>query len=183
MSRDYLETLLKDFGHMLTTETVIGQPMTFGKVTVVPVVSVSFGFGSGTGSKPTNDRSLSGSTAGAKLTPVAFLSIHEDGTVNLHHVQTRDANSPVDRLLEMAPGFIDKLSANFSKGKKDEGHMPDPQEEVVHLSDFGSEAVDHPGDIKPDNAEEQAAAETLAEIARAAEAEQATADKKTPDGE
>jgi len=119
MNREYLETLLKDFGSMLTTETVIGEPMVFGKVTVVPVVSVSVGIGSG-GSTPPEDKKSIGvaSAAGAKLTPVAFLSIHEDGSVNLHHVQSHDTFGPVERFMEMAPGLIDKITAGFSRGKR-----------------------------------------------------------------
>ena len=119
MNREYLETLLKDFGSMLTTETVIGEPMVFGKVTIVPVVSVSVGIGSG-GSNPSEDKTPAGvaSAAGALLKPIAFLSIHEDGSVNLHHVQAHDSFGPVERLMEMAPGLIDKLTAGFSRGKR-----------------------------------------------------------------
>ncbi|MCL2548405.1 MAG: hypothetical protein FWE76_04485 [Symbiobacteriaceae bacterium] len=116
MNREYLETLLKDFGEMLTTETVIGEPLVIGKVTIVPVVSVSFAFGSGGGAKPSEaERPVaSAASAGARLTPVAFLSIHEDGTVNIHHVRAKDGGL-ADRVLEMAPGFIDKISSGFSR--------------------------------------------------------------------
>ena len=140
MDREYLETLIKDLGQMLTSETVIGEPMVFGKVTILPVVAVSFGLGSGShGTQPGNGTTngnnekktrISAATAGAKLTPVAFLSVHEDGTVNLHQIQTKGVGTPVDRLLEMAPGFIDKLSATFSKDSK-----PSPAPEEVRTSD------------------------------------------------
>ena len=128
MDREYLETLIKDLGQMLTSETVIGEPMVIGKVTILPVVAVSFGLGSGShGTQPSNGTPngnnekktrIAAASAGAKLTPVAFLSVHEDGTVNLHQIQTKGVGTPVDRLLEMAPGFIDKLSATFSKDSK-----------------------------------------------------------------
>ncbi|MCL2498508.1 MAG: hypothetical protein FWF06_07840 [Symbiobacteriaceae bacterium] len=103
---------------MLTTETVIGSPLVFGQVTIVPVVTVSFGFGSGGGGRSGEGESsplATGATAGAKLTPVAFLSIHEDGSVNLHHVKYRDGFSAVDRLLEMAPGLLDKISYGVNR--------------------------------------------------------------------
>ena len=127
MNREYLETLLKDFGEILTTETVIGDPITVGKVTILPVVSVSFAFGSGGGTKSSEGEKplASAASAGARLTPVAFLTIHEDGTVGLHHVKTKESNTLADRLLEMAPGILDKVSAGinkaFGKNAKDSG--------------------------------------------------------------
>ena len=140
MNRDHLDNLLKDFGQMLTTESVIGQPITIGKVTIVPVVSVSFAFGSGAGAK--NEKPLAtGATAGAKLAPVAFLSIHEDGSVNLHHVKSSKESTLVDRILEMVPGLIDKISAAVSKGdKKPAVHTAGDDDEEITM-DFGDAEV------------------------------------------
>ena len=139
MNREALEGMLKDFGHMLSSETVIGDPITIGKVTIVPVVSVSFAFGSGGGSGESDRERPAGAnatTAGARLTPVAFLSVHEDGSVNLHHVKAKEANI-MDRLLEMAPGFIDKIGSFTGFTVKDTSSADaDDLLEHIDIADF-----------------------------------------------
>ena len=167
MNNEYLETLLKDFGQMLTTETVIGEPFTIGKVTIVPVVGVTFAFGSGGSAKNSDDQPQAGAaSAGARLTPIAFLSIHEDGAVNLHHVKTRDNGGTIDRLLEMAPGFIDKINAGigqvFSKNDKDK--KPAREERLLTATSGGAlEDDDLPDEVA------QALQEAVAEATNAAE--------------
>ena len=177
MNREYLETLLKDFGEMLTTETVIGEPLVIGKVTIVPVVSVSFAFGSGGGTKASEtDRPVaSAASAGARLTPVAFLSIHEDGTVNLHHVKTKDGGGLADRLLEMAPGFIDKISTGFSRtfGKDKSGSVVEVTSEVMEDQAVETAEAAFAADNLPEEVVE-ALAEAIGEEAEAeAQPEQA----------
>ena len=51
--------------------------------------------------------------AGVKITPVAFLVV-KDGTVRVLPVAV-PAASTLDRLVEMVPDAVDKVSAFFSK--------------------------------------------------------------------
>lgn len=60
-----VETLLKatiaEMERILTSKTVIGEPITAGKKTVVPLLSVGAGFGAGAGSGKGDE----GATGGA----------------------------------------------------------------------------------------------------------------------
>jgi uncharacterized spore protein YtfJ len=140
MNREYLDVLLKEFGDMLTTESVFGQPIVIGKVTIVPIVTVSFAFGSGQGNR--NDKPLAtGTTAGAKLSPVGFLSVHEDGSVNLHHVRSAKDSNLMDRVIEMAPGLIDKISSSLGKRSQAAEKNSDSDDATLELDEELAEKI------------------------------------------
>lgn len=117
--KDYLETLMKDLGKMLSSESVVGEPITVGQVTIVPVVTVSFGFGTGGGEakdEKAQGGNGAGGGAGGRITPTAFLVINGD-QVSLLPVEKK--GNTVDRLIDTIPGLMDKLNLKFGKGKKD----------------------------------------------------------------
>jgi uncharacterized spore protein YtfJ len=81
-------TLLKEtvaeLGRVL--EQVIGEPMVFGNVTVIPLVSVGFGFGAGGGGGGGNDAKGDageggggGGAAGVGIKPIAVIVVDENG--------------------------------------------------------------------------------------------------------
>ena len=55
--------IFEDFKHMITTESVVGQPIYLGDATIVPFVDISFGFGSGHCSNGTRE----GGAGGGKM--------------------------------------------------------------------------------------------------------------------
>ncbi|MFN8058963.1 MAG: spore germination protein GerW family protein [Vicinamibacterales bacterium] len=83
-----VDTMLKDtlaeVERLLTTKTVVGEPITIEGHTIVPLISVGFGFGGGGGGgkspKPeVAEGSGGGSGAGVGIKPVAVLIINKDG--------------------------------------------------------------------------------------------------------
>lgn len=117
--KEYLETLMKDLSKMLSSESVVGEPITVGQVTIVPVVTVSFGFGTGGGEgkdEKQNGGNGAGGGAGGRITPTAFLVVNGD-QVTLLPVEKK--GNTVDRLIDTIPGLVDKLNLKFGKGKKD----------------------------------------------------------------
>ena len=52
MDDEVRKQIFEDFKKMITTESVVGQPIYLGDATIVPFVDISFGFG--TGSQGTN---------------------------------------------------------------------------------------------------------------------------------
>ena len=84
---------------------------------------VSFGFGAG-GSEFASKHAASGSPlafgggsgAGVTVSPVCFLVIGRDGSANILGINAQ-ASDTVDRLVEMIPGAINKVS-NFVSGFK-----------------------------------------------------------------
>ena len=119
-----LESTIAKIRQMVDVNSVIGDPITAGDVTIIPISKVSVGFGGGGSdyvSKNTNKAENpfgGGVGAGVKVTPMAFLII-KDGSVRMLPVAT-PANTTADRLVEQVPDLLDKVSAFIeSKTKKD----------------------------------------------------------------
>lgn len=107
---------------MVDTNAIVGQPIsTPDGVTLIPISRVSMGFGGG-GAAFGNKKDASsegnlgaGIGSGVKIDPVAFLIV-KDGHVRVMPVAL-PAASTVDRLVEMVPDMVDKVSA-FVKSKQ-----------------------------------------------------------------
>lgn len=107
---------------MIDVNTVIGEPITAGGVTVIPVTKVSIGYGGGgsdyaTRNYPANrDNAFGGGLgAGVTITPIAFLIVRGDN-VRLLPV-AEPASTSVDRLIEMIPDLIDKAESFLDEKK------------------------------------------------------------------
>ena len=119
-----LENTIAKIREMVDVNSVIGEPITAGGVTIIPISKVSVGFGGGGSDYVSRNANKSenpfggGVGAGVKVTPVAFLIIKE-GSVRMLSVAT-PANTTADRLVEQVPDLLDKVSAFIeSKTKKD----------------------------------------------------------------
>lgn len=109
-----LENTIAKIREMVDANSVVGEPITAGDVTIVPISKISIGLGGG-GSDFTTKNSANrenpfggGVGAGVKVTPVAFLVVKE-GSVRMLPVAA-PANTTVDRLVEMIPDTLDKIS-------------------------------------------------------------------------
>ena len=108
-----LENTISKIREMVDVNSVVGDPITAGDVTIVPISKISIGLGGG-GSDFTTKHSSNqdfggGVGAGVKVTPVAFLIVKE-GSVRMLPVAT-PANTTADRLVEMIPDTLDKIAA------------------------------------------------------------------------
>ena len=117
-----LENTIAKIREMVDVNSVVGEPITAGDVTIVPISKVSIGLGGG-GSDFTTKNSGDkenpfggGVGAGVKVTPVAFLVIKE-GSVRVLPVAA-PANTTADRLVEMVPDTLDKITAYFESRKE-----------------------------------------------------------------
>ena len=111
-----LDATIAKLKDMVSVNSVVGDPIvTADGVTIIPVSNVSVGFGGGGSdfvSKHVNHQENpfgGGVGAGVKVTPVAFLIIKE-GSVRMLPVAT-PANTTADRIVEMVPDTLDKLTA------------------------------------------------------------------------
>lgn len=109
---------------VMDANTVVGQPIEAGGVTVIPVCKISIGYGSGgsdfaqKNQRPENPNAFGGGAGmGVSITPVSFLVIRE-GTVRMVSVE-QPAATVADRVIDLMPGVVDKVSAMVGK-KKDE---------------------------------------------------------------
>ena len=111
-----LENTIAKIREMVDVNSVIGNPITTPDgVTIIPVSKVSVGFGGGGSdfvSKNANRHENpfgGGAGGGVKITPMAFLVV-KDGSVRMIPVAT-PANTTADRIVEMVPDTLDKISA------------------------------------------------------------------------
>ena len=108
---------------MIDVNTVIGDPITTPDgVTIIPVSKVSVGFGGGgsdfTKKKTAGDNPFGGGVGGGvKVTPSCVLIV-KDGNVRMMPV-AEPASSTADRIVEMVPDTLDKLTAYLDSKKKD----------------------------------------------------------------
>ena len=117
-----MEGMLHKIREMIDANTVMGTPVTTPDgTTVIPVSKVSIGFGGGGSDFATNKAGNpfgGGAGGGVKVTPVAFLVV-SNGSVRMLPV-AQAANTTADRLVEMIPDTLDKVSAFIdSHTKKD----------------------------------------------------------------
>ncbi len=111
-----LENTIAKIREMVDVNSVIGNPITTPDgVTIIPVSKVSVGFGGGgsdfVSKNPNRQENPFGGGAGGgvHVTPIAFLIIKE-GSVRMLPVAA-PANTTADRLVEMVPDVLDKVSA------------------------------------------------------------------------
>ena len=115
-----LESTITKIREMLDANSVVGQPIISGDVTIIPISKISVGLGGGgtdyVSKHPnTQENPFGGGVgAGVKVTPVAFLII-KDGSTRMLPVPV-PANTTVDRVVEMVPDTLDKI-VNFIETK------------------------------------------------------------------
>ena len=111
---ELMKTTMDHVKVMADANTIIGTPIQAEGVTLIPVSKMSFGVGGG-GTEFTTKAGApkasfgGGSAASAKLEPVAFLVIREDGSVKLLPVTPPPATT-VDRVIETVPEVVDKVT-------------------------------------------------------------------------
>ena len=110
-----LEHTIAKIREMVDANAVVGSPiLTPDGVTILPVSKISVGVGGGGSdfvSKNPNKQENpfgGGAGGGVKVTPVAFLILKE-GSVRILPV-THPANTTADRIVEMIPDVLDKIS-------------------------------------------------------------------------
>lgn len=109
-------TAMDKLGAMVSVNTVVGQPIAAGDTTIIPISRVSLGFVAGGGeyaAKAADPAFGGGSGGGMSVTPVGFL-VCCDGAVRYVPVA---GQAPLDKLLDMAPGLMERLSDGISAEK------------------------------------------------------------------
>ena len=105
------KTTLEEIERVLTTRTIVGEPITIEDRTLIPLISVGFGFGAGGGSgkgeaKQKGEGEGGGTGGGAWVKPIAVIVIDKDG-VRIEPIRGGLATT-IDRLGETIPQLIEK---------------------------------------------------------------------------
>ena len=125
-----LKMLFSKMDEYVSTKTVVGEPVTMGDVTIIPLVDVSFGMATGVSASKEKedpkgkDKDGGAGGMGAKMSPSAVVVV-SNGTVQLVNIKNQESTS---KLIDMIPGILEKLNISALFGKKD---RKDDGEEVV----------------------------------------------------
>ncbi|MDW7651982.1 MAG: GerW family sporulation protein [Bacillota bacterium] len=136
-----MKTAMENIKEMVDVNTIIGDPVeTADGTTIIPISRVSFGFAAGgsefesgeeeeKSKKEEGGSSLpfgGGSGGGVTVQPVSFLIVSSNGQVRMLPV---DKNAMLDRLLDMAPQFINQIQ-NMVNGHDNKENNPDTNYQI-----------------------------------------------------
>jgi uncharacterized spore protein YtfJ len=113
--KESFDSLFTNLEKFIKTETVVGEPIVVGEVTLVPIISVMFGCGTGGGTGSDNKGMTgngSGGGGGARISPNAILVIKKDEVTML---PVKGKNN-LDNLINMVPDIVSKI--NIKKDKE-----------------------------------------------------------------
>lgn len=131
-----MKTAMENIKEMVDVNTIVGDPVeTKDGSVILPVSKVGFGFAAG-GSEfpPANSGSASGngfdegekglpfgggSGGGVSITPIAFLIVSSSGVKLLNLDRSTHL---YDRLIDLAPGVVEKLQEMTKRKDKKETH-------------------------------------------------------------
>jgi sporulation protein YtfJ len=128
-----MEVTMSKIREMVDVNTIVGTPIQAGEVTIIPVSKVSFGFASGGSDFATKNQPAGkdnafggGSGAGVNINPIGFLVVRGSDVKMLPIAVP--AATPADRVIEMVPGIVEKISEMIPKKDKGEKNE-EPSEE------------------------------------------------------
>ncbi len=117
------KTTLGEIEKILTTRTVVGEPMTVEGITLIPLISIGFGFGAGGGSgkgeaKQKGEGSMGGTGGGAWVRPVALIVIDKEGNVRIESVR-RGLSSIVEKVTDTVPKVVERIVSRKQDKEKE----------------------------------------------------------------
>ncbi len=117
-----MDGALKNIKNLVDVDTIIGTPINAGNnTTIIPVSRVAYGFGVGGSEFQSMNEKASepnfggGVGGGMSISPVAFLVVTGD---NVRMINVDSSNTPLDKLIDIAPGVIEKFINKFSKNEE-----------------------------------------------------------------
>ena len=112
---DVMSGTMDKIRDMVDVNAIVGDPIsTPDGTTLVPISKVTFGFASG-GTDGEKIRFGAGSGAAVSITPIAFIVIN-NGNVRMIYIEP-PVNSTVDKIIDLVPPVIDKITSQFGKDK------------------------------------------------------------------
>ena len=106
-----VKTTLGEIEKVLSTKTVVGEPMTIEGITLIPLISAGFGFGAGGAAgkgetKQKGEGSGGGTGGGAWVRPVAVVVVTKEG-VKVEPIMGSLAGA-IEKLGETIPQMVEK---------------------------------------------------------------------------
>jgi sporulation protein YtfJ len=112
---ELMQEVVEQLEKLVTTRTIVGEPITVAGKTVIPISKVSFGFGSAGGEGKHGEESGFGG-GGAKIEPVAFLLVSED---EVKLLPATGKGIDIGKIVEAVPEVVDKIKSMRGKREKE----------------------------------------------------------------
>ena len=114
---------LEEIEKVLSTKTVVGEPITIEGGTMIPLISVGFGFGAGGGSgkgeaKQKGEGAGGATGGGAWVKPIAVIIIDKEG-VRIESIKGRTA-TVIETIGGTLPQMMEKCIEKWGERKKKE---------------------------------------------------------------
>lgn len=116
-----VEALFKGMDGLVSSKTVVGEPIYVGETIILPLVDVSFAIAAGSLAENAKDRGSGG--MGGKVTPSAVL-VFQNGNTRLVNIKNQDT---MTKILDMIPEVLDRF------GNKKESKLS--EEDVMEMLD------------------------------------------------
>ena len=102
--KETVDALFKGMNGVVSSKTVVGDPIHIGNTIILPLVDVSFAIGAGAFHADKKDRGAGG--LGGKMIPSAVLVIQN--TTKLVNIKNQDT---MTKILDMVPDVIDRFKS------------------------------------------------------------------------
>lgn len=119
---EMIENTMKNMQSVISVNSVVGNPVHVDADTVIiPIARVSYGFGGGgtdmVGKNNDGQNFAGGVGGGTSVKAEAFLVISKG---NVRIVPVAADSSTMDKIVDLVPGMVDKISGLFNKNKAKE---------------------------------------------------------------
>ncbi|MBI5868456.1 MAG: sporulation protein [candidate division Zixibacteria bacterium] len=114
---EVLQVIVGELKQMARSETVIGQPVTAGDRTIIPLTRISVGFGAGGGEDEHPEKGArfgGGGGGGAVIEPVGFLILDHDKV----SILTARDRTTFDKIIDATPDVLAAIK-DFAKKTPD----------------------------------------------------------------
>ena len=117
-----VKTTLGELEKVLSTRTVIGEPIVVEGATLIPIISVGFGFGAGGGegrgeSKQKGEGAGGGTGGGAWVRPKAVIIIDKEG-VRIEPIMGSISHA-IEKVGQSIPRMVEKCLEKWEERKKE----------------------------------------------------------------
>ena len=116
------KTTLEQIEKVLTTRTVVGEPITIEGTTLIPLISIGFGFGAGGASgkgeaKQKGEGAGGGTGGGAWVRPIAVVIMDKEG-VRVEPIR-RGLTTMIEKMSETVPRIMEMCMEKWGERKKE----------------------------------------------------------------
>ena len=109
-----VSSMFDGIDHVVSSKTVVGDPITVDDMTLIPLMEVSFAMGTGVLSGDARGRKSGG--VGAKMIPSAMLVIQK-GKTRLVNIKKQDT---LTKIMDLVPYIFDRIDARHNPITEDE---------------------------------------------------------------